>query len=61
MSSFDLGRVLKSSKKSEDKANQLKEVITENISICVSTDAVDFKYHQMCQKLRTNSKDNGKV
>ncbi len=51
MCSFDLGRVLKSSKKSEDKDNQLKAVITENISHCVSTPAItfkDFKSQQMC-------------
>ncbi len=59
--SFDLVWVLKSSKKSEDKAIQLKEAITGNISHCVSTDAFDFKFHQMCPKLRTHSKDNGKV
>jgi hypothetical protein len=51
MCSFDLGRVLKSSKKSEDKAIQLKEAITGNISHCVSTEAFDFKdfkSQQMC-------------
>jgi len=61
MCSFDLGRVLKSSKKSEDKAIQLKEAITGNISHCVSTEAFDFKdfkSQQMYLKLRTHSKQN---
>ncbi len=61
MCSFDLGWVLKSIKKSEDKANQLKEVITENISHCVSTEAFDFKdfkSQQMCPTQIPHSKQN---